>query len=96
MSGMGKSLGSEDDRTKILRQARDRAKHLAEDLGRHRLGLVQQPCPSIDGAVLAQGQAVLGDAADAAGRLLEQIDRVLRCDDAAAVPTPTSTTQGRT
>ena len=85
--------GEQGDAVKLLRQAHERAGRLAEGLSRHRLEL-EKPCRSVPAEVLAEGEAAVRRAADAAAALREHLDEILRRQDVTPASTPTD--QGRT
>lgn len=64
------------DQLELLRQARDRAAKLLEDVRRQRDELVAQP-PSIDPASLAEGRAAMDNAVASAERMLAAVEAAL-------------------
>ena len=85
--------GDHDGKMSLLRQAHDRARRLAEDLSRHRLEL-EKPSTGVPGAVLAEGEQKVRQAADAASALRDCLGAVLREHGASLTSTPTD--QGST
>jgi hypothetical protein len=85
--------GDQDGKIGLLRQAHDRARRLAEDLSRHRQEL-ERPSRAVPGAVLAEGERNVRQAADAASALRDCLGAVLREQGASLTSTPTD--QGST
>ena len=86
------TCGAEGDEVKLLRQAHDRAGRVAEDLSRHRLELAN-PWRSVPAETLAEGEAAMRRAADAAADLRDSIGEILRQHAPTSPSTPTD--QGR-
>ena len=87
------ATGGAGDEVNLLRQAHERAGRLADDLSRHRLDL-EKPWPSVPAPALAEGEAAVRKAADAAAALRERLAEILRRQAPTSPSTPTD--QGRT